>query len=228
MTLAKHYSWLSRSVAIAALVLQLSACESSLNRLRTNRFDTRPAPTAPSAEPRALALALRLGTDGQTLTSDSLRQANAMLNRQGRIAAQVLTITPFNTRGERFAPRLAQALTANGAAAPRIEPIPINVARIAQANTSGGDLELQSEALVLADDRCEISDPEQWTTHPFRGVGTLGCATRANLARMVSDPRDLNRPRTLSGSDGRAAAAAVSRYQQNEQTDLIDIDFDEK
>ncbi len=212
--------------AVVALSLLLPGCESSLNRLRTQRFDATPL-VATTVAPRALALALRLSADGGALAPDSLHQANALLTRQGRIDAQVLTITPFNARGAQFATRLAQALQRTGAATPRIQPVPTDPQRLAQAGASGWDLELQSDALVANLDRCEIADTEQWAVHPYRGVGTLGCATRNNIARMTRDPRDLTRPRTLDGGDGRAAAAAVQRYQNDQLKDLIDIDFDE-
>jgi pilus assembly protein CpaD len=213
---------LPRSAGLLALLLTLTGCDALHNQLRSNRFASTPAPEPQAATPRAQALALRLSTDGRSLNPDSLAQANALLQRQGRIGAQVLTITPFNQRGAEFAPRLAQALQRNGAKAPQV------LALSADAGSSGWDLELQSEALVLDDGRCQIADRDDWAMHPYRGVGSLGCATRSNLARMVSDPRDLSRPRSLDGGDGRAAAAAVRRYQEDDLKDLIDIDFSEE
>ena len=53
----------------------------------------------------------------------------------------------------------------------------------------------------------------------------MGCANRANIAAMVSDVRDLRRPRTLAAADGRAAAGAVERYQTGDVRELIDINF---
>ena len=129
-------------------------------------------------------------------------------------------------RGEVLAQRLAQALGRAGARQPRVLGTTLDGERLAQAAEQGWDLELQSEALTLDASRCGIAKPGEVTVHPFYGVGTLGCATRANLARMVSDPRDLSRPRALDGADGKAAAEAVERYQTGETRDLIDINFD--
>lgn len=220
-------STLRRSAALLALILALPACDSSLNHLRTQRFAATPAPPAPQVALRAQALALKLSADGRTLTPESLQQANTLLSQQGRLADQVLTITAFNARGDQFAARLAQALQRSGASPPRLVPSTAT-APVGSSNGVGGwDLELQSEALVIASEPCRIADSEDWAVHPYRGVGSLGCATRANLARMTRDPRDLSRPRTLDGGDGRAAANAVRRYQEDDLKELIDIDFEE-
>lgn len=209
-----------------ALVVLLAGCQTPLNDVRAKRFGTGVAPQAATAEPRAVALALQVAADGRGLAPESLREANAMLSSQGRIETQVLTLTPFNARGADIAQRLAQALARSGAREPRVEAVPADAQRLAQATDAGWDLELQSEALVVDIPRCGIAKPGEWTIHPYYGVGALGCANRANIARMVSDPRDLSRPRTLEGGDGKAAAGAVERYQTGETRDLLDIDFD--
>lgn len=215
-----------RRLLPVALALLLSGCGTQLNDLRAKRFGSGETPAAPAVGPRAVALALQAAPDGNGLTPESLSAANTLLTRQGRIEAQVITLTPFNSRGEELAQRLARALARSGARSPRVEPMPIDAQRLTQAAESGWDLELQSEALNVQTTRCSIAKPDDYTIHPYYGVGTLGCANRANLARMVSDPRDLMRPRTLEGGDGKAAAGAVERYQTGEIRDLIDIDFD--
>ncbi|RZS31561.1 CpaD family pilus assembly lipoprotein [Corticibacter populi] len=212
--------------AVLALPLLLAACESPLHAVREHRFGSGTTPAAPSVRPQALALALQAAPDGHGLTPESLQQANAMLTSQGRLSSQVLTITPFNARGELLAPRLAAALQRAGAQAPRIAPIPAGE-RLAQAGQAHWDLELQSEALIVDVADCRIAENSAWTIHPYYGIGTLGCVNRANIARMTTDPRDLDRPRTLDATDGTVAAAAVQRYQEGDIHDLIDIDFEE-
>lgn len=209
-----------------ALVVLLAGCQTPLNDLRSKRFGNGVVPVAAGARHHALALALQADPSGQGLTPESLREANAMLTRQGRIDQQVLTLTPFNAQGEMLAQRIAQTLTRAGARAPRVEPIPLDAERVAEANDGGWTLELQSEALALNVTDCRIARPDGVTLSPYYSVGALGCANRANMARMVSDPRDLSRPRTLEGGDGKAAAGAIERYQTGETRDLIDIDFD--
>lgn len=214
-------------MSICAATLLLVACESPLNTMRAQRFGQALPPANHQVEPRALALALRTNGEGTALTTDSLRAANDLLSRQGRLNQQVLTLTPFNQRGLELAPRLAQALVRSGAQAPRIESLPTDEQRLHEASDQGWDLELLSEALVVDVARCQIADSGNWAVHPYQAMGTLGCANRANLARMVSDPRDLVRPRVLSAADGTASAAAVQRYQEGEPHELIDISFDE-
>ncbi len=209
-----------------AFALLLGACESPIHNARTQRFGAADAPLpAPSVQARALALGLQTSPDGRGLSSEALVQANTLLTNQGRLSAQSLSITPLNARGQQLAPRLAAALVRSGARNPHIEPLPTDEKRLADAKAAGWDLELQSEALVRTSTRCSLAGSADWTIHPFEGVGRLGCANQENLARMASDPRDLNRPRVLEGADGRAAAGAVERYQSGDIRDLIDIDF---
>lgn len=219
-------SWRAAVLAVAAIFL--AGCESPLNATRAQRFgagDT--VPNAPRVEPRALALGLNTTQNQESLTPESMRAVNALLTQQGRIGDQTLSITPFSAQAEPLAQRLAQALARSGARTPRVVSVPTDEARLAQAASAGWALELQSEALTLDTTRCQIANSSNWTIHPYYGIGALGCANRANIASMASDPRDLVRPRVLEGADGRAAVLAIERYQSGETRDLIDIDFEE-
>lgn len=212
------------ALLLALTVPLLAGCETAINQARINRFANTPQ-ALPVVEPSALALALRVGADGAGLDPDSLKQLNQLLNDQGRLRAQQLSITPLTARGAQVAPRLAAALVAAGATAPQQLPAATDAARQADASANGWDLELQSEAMVVRGAPCAIARPQDWAIHPFAGVGQLGCANRANLAAMVSDVRDLRRPRTLAAGDGRTAAGAVERYQSGDTRELIDINF---
>lgn len=214
-------------VVAVALCLTLGACESALQRSRAGEF-AQPTEMLSTVRPKAMALALHLASDGHGLTPESTAQANAMLNAQGRLSQQVLTLAPYTPNGQAVAARLATALERAGAQRPHIEPVPRDGERLALAVQNGWDLELISEAMVVQTPKCGIASQDTWAIHPYYGVGTLGCANRANIARMVSDPRDLMRPRTLDGADGKVTAAAVERYQNNEIADPIDINFEEK
>jgi pilus assembly protein CpaD len=208
-------------------VLALTACETPLNNMRAHRF----APSTPAATnvaPSALALALKVAPDGAGLTPDSLRELNAMLNSQGRLSQQKLAIVPFSPQGQQLASRLAAALVASGAVAPVIRARPADAVLLSEAASNQWDLELQSEAMVLSIAPCQVARPDEWALHPYQGVGQLGCANRSNIARMTSDPRDLVRPRTLDGGDGRVAGAAIERYQSGQLRTPIDINFNNK
>lgn len=215
------------SLVIGVLTLTLTACETPLNRLRANRLAGGSTLTSTTVASRALVVGLKVDEDGRKLTRQSILDANSMLNDQGRLPAQMLTITPYSQRGEVIAQSLARALVGNGARKPVIEARPQGTAESQDAQRMGWDLELQSDALVVSLPDCKIGNPDRLMMSPFDGMGPLGCATRANLAAMVSDPRDLQRPRTLDGGNGAAAVGAVTRYQTGEIRDLIDIDFEE-
>ncbi|MBT0570735.1 CpaD family pilus assembly lipoprotein [Curvibacter sp. CHRR-16] len=219
------FTLISRLLVLVCAVC-LSACQTPLNDVRAARFSAESV-QAPTVQPRALALPLHASADEKGLTPESLKQANAMLSQQGRLQAQTLTITPFNARGETLAKRLAKALVASGAKEPQVLAIPSDATRLEDAKRHGGDLELQSDALVISMPECGLARANDWMVNPYTAIGPLGCANRANLARMVSDPRDLARPRALAGADGSAAVLAVQRYQEADIRDLIDIDFDQ-
>jgi type IV pilus biogenesis protein CpaD/CtpE len=55
---------------------------------------------------------------------------------------------------------------------------------------------------------------------PASGCPQLGCATEANLAAMVADPRDLTEGRALSPATGDRALAALLRDQSGERKPL--------
>ena len=215
---------LSSLLLATGLALGLTACETPLNTLRAKRLSTTEA-MAPTIAPRALALALQVSPDELALTPASLSEANAMLNSQGRLSTQILTITPLSDKGVLMAPKLAAALKRSGAPTPNLQAKPADEQRLAQAASQGWDLELQSDAMVVSSENCAIAKPTRWMLRPYDAVGPLGCASRNNIAAMISDPRDLLRPRTLDGGNGAAAALAVDRYQHGQIRDLIDIDF---
>lgn len=209
------------------LAVALAGCETPLNDARLQRQGGLQPPAAPEIKPQVLALGLQAAPSSAGLSAESLRLANELLTRQGRLQAQVLTLTPFNDRGRLLAERLALTLVRSGARPPQVQAVPVDAARLAEAAAQHWDLELRSEALVVTTADCRIADARAVALRPFDGVGALGCANRSNLARMVRDPRDLSRPRVLGPADGKAAAAAIDRYQSGEIRTLIDIDFDE-
>jgi pilus (Caulobacter type) biogenesis lipoprotein CpaD len=209
------------SLLLAGLSLALPGCTEELNQMRAERFANQPQ-QAIGVKASALSLNLRATPSGQSLTPDSLARLNDMLNRQGRLNNQTLTLLPYTPAGERIAQRLAEALEERG-----LPPAQLRLKSDLREVQGAGedDLMVISEALVAQVPDCSIADPQSWAVTPYQAVGTLGCANRANLARMVSDPRDLVRPRTLAPGDGIQASAAVQRYHTDELRELGDIDF---
>ena len=183
------------------------------------------------AAPRARALYLQAAAEGVGLKAESLDAANDLLTTQGPIGKQTLTLVPLSPAGERVAPRLARALRDAGARVVHLGVYEVQggaesePGRELARQQEGWDVELISEAVVVEIPDCTVAKPDEWTVSPFESVGTLGCASNANIAAMISDPRDLLRPRVLGPADGKVAESAVKRYRNDEIKDLIDIDF---
>lgn len=205
---------LSRLSVASLLALTLAACAV--------------APAQPLAvQPQAMALSFPVTADAG-LAPDTLEQVNKLLQRQGRLNRQTLHITPLTPQGVSMAQRLGQVLQEAGAAQVQVNEL-ADVSQQEQAMAQGWDIELRSEALALDLSDCAPLKPElnryPWTSSPYWGMGPLGCANRQNLARMVSDPRDLIQPKALEATDGTVAAEAVRRYHEDEVKELGDIDF---
>ena len=183
-----------------------------------------------SMKVQSKSLYLRASANGTGFTDGSIEEANKFLLSQGPIRRQVLTVVPLSERGVKLARRLAEALEDAGAATPKLG-LYVNEKTgrhdFADRRT-GWDVELISEAYVVDAPDCFVKDPRRWTIDPYDAVGTLGCANNANIAMMVSDPKDLLRPRALEGGDGTAADLAVQKYQTGETEDLVDIDFSQE
>lgn len=201
----------------------------TLGRVRTSNFAGE-RDEALSMKVQSKSLYLRASANGTGFTEGSIEQANKFLLSQGPIRRQVLTVVPLSERGEKLARRLAEALEEAGADTPKLG-LYVNKKTgkhdFADRRT-GWDVELISEAYVVDAPDCLVKDPKRWTIDPYDAVGTLGCANNANIAMMVSDPKDLLRPRALEGGDGTAADLAVQKYQTGDTEDLVDIDFSQE
>ena len=76
-------------------------------------------------------------------------------------------------------------------------------------------VEVRVQTVVVTPSRCgDWSFP--LANDPGNGhFGELGCSTRANLERMVADPRDLVRGRDIGPADGVREAGAIQRYRDD-------------
>ncbi|WP_142502626.1 CpaD family pilus assembly lipoprotein [Klebsiella sp. 2680] len=211
-----------KTLAISLLTMALAACsDRSINDIRMQRFD-QPELTPVTVKPSAQAVNLNAAPGGSGLSSASLNALNEMLNKQGRLAKQSLTITPYTPRGEQIAARLSIALKNAGA-----DPQKVNVQRRLAMVSGQGDLQVTSRALAIQTSRCAINDPNMLMVKPFESVGYLGCANQNNLAMMVAEPRDLIQARSLAEADGVAAVNSIERYQGDDVKELLNIDFSE-
>jgi len=208
-------------LSLLALSVLLVGCDRQLNQMRESRFTPYKTAEAPTVAPSALVASLKANGNG-SFTAESLDNLNTLLRVQGRLRQQTLTLQPYTPSGERLAQRLANVLREQGAVAEQVIVMP---SRLEASEAQEWDLQVVSEALVVKVPDCTIADQQAWTVKPYQAVGPLGCANRANLAAMVSDPRDLVRPQALDGGDGINAVNAVGRYHDDEVRELLDIDF---
>lgn len=208
-------------LSLLALSVLLVGCDRQLNQMRESRFTPYKTAEAPTVAPSALVASLKANGNG-SFTAESLDNLNTLLRVQGRLRQQTLTLQPYTPSGERLAQRLADVLREQGAVAEQVIVMP---SRLEASEAQEWDLQVVSEALVVKVPDCTIADQQAWTVKPYQAVGPLGCANRANLAAMVSDPRDLVRPQALDGGDGINAVNAVGRYHDDEVRELLDIDF---
>ncbi|MBE7244072.1 MAG: CpaD family pilus assembly lipoprotein [Actinomycetospora chiangmaiensis] len=209
---------LHRTATLAALALALAqtACTQEVNAVRASQFADAPQ-QAVVVGPSVVALPLHTTPDGRALTPASVADLGDALTQQGRLSNQRVTLLTHTPQGDRIARRLQRSLIDRGLPAAQLR-----VTRSEPGGTTDGSeaLTLVSRAVVAEVPDCAIADPQAWTVTPFSAVGALGCANRANLARMVSDPRDLVRPRRLAPGDGIQADAAVGRYQKDNIREL--------
>lgn len=208
---------------LLALTLLLSGCDRHVNQLREQRFAPFSEIEQPKVAPSALVASLKANGNG-SFTAESLANLNDLLRAQGRLRQQTLSLQPYTPSGERLAQRLANVLREQGTVAEQVTILP---SRLEAPEAREWDLQVVSEALVVKVPDCTIANSQTWTVKPYQAVGPLGCANRANIAAMVSDPRDLMRPQTLDGGDGIGAVSAVTRYHDDEVRELLDIDFQE-
>ncbi|WP_159934435.1 CpaD family pilus assembly lipoprotein [Pseudomonas sp. S35] len=208
-------------LSVLAGALLLSGCDHQVHKMRESRFQPYNQAQAPSVKPQALMAALHTSPGG-SLTPDSLANLNTLLRSQGRLHNQTLTLRPFTPAGETVSKRLATVLRELGTPAQQIIVAPV---QLRTGNATDEDLQVVSEAMVVTVPDCAVADGQNWTVKPFQATGQLGCANRANIARMVADPRDLARAQALDSGDGNTAVNSVTRYYDDEPRELLDIDF---
>ncbi|MFT4301944.1 MAG: CpaD family pilus assembly lipoprotein [Desulfovibrio sp.] len=228
-------SYIHRIICASGLILACAlysgcALDRVVHKARATNFHDESSDTT-TVGVQSKGVYLRVAPDGNGFTAQSIEEANALLTEQGPLRRQILTIVPLSPEGKRMAPRLAQALTNAGAMNPQLGSYDVagGVTSSAAQNLAnqqqGWDIEIVSEALVVHAQDTTIAKPDLWTVSPYYAVGTLGKANAANRALMISDPRDILRPRSLDPAEGNVSAAAIERYQKGETRELVDINF---
>ena len=213
------------ALLLAGVAVALPSCAREINEIRSEKYIGQPQrPVA--VTPSVVTLPLRTTADGRRLDSGSVVDLTAALESQGRLSRQAITLVPRTSRGQTIARRLGRSLIERG-----LPSSGLHLDRSARRGEAQGaeDLTLITEAVIVRVPDCAIADPTIWTVSPFTAVGSLGCANRANLASMVSDPRDLISSQELAGGDGIQASESVKRYHTDNVRELAkDTNFKSK
>ena len=199
-------------------LLTITGCSQQLHNMRESRLANGPKPEAYDVKPSVRSVDLSIDQHGH-ISADSSAAANQLLNQQGALRNQHLLIIPGTDAELPNAHKIAEQLARSGALTSQLQ-----VLQPADDGLGEGQVQLISRALVVDIPDCR-NDSEQWTVNPYAAFNNLGCANRANIARMVSDPTDLARPQVLAPADGAHAREAITRYRENDTTELLDIDF---
>lgn len=84
-----------------------------------------------------------------------------------------------------------------------------------------GAIVLNFERYVAQAPECESLSTQNlagWSASNNQPWRSFGCASQANLAAMIEDPRDLLRPRTEDPRDGARRSAVMEAYREGQQS----------
>ncbi len=87
-----------------------------------------------------------------------------------------------------------------------------------------GDVTVVSSRSTPVTPGCPDWSEPNMINNQSRPSSNFGCATAANLMRMVDDPRDLERGRSLAPQPAPSAILAIDRYNADEVKELPDVD----
>lgn len=86
------------------------------------------------------------------------------------------------------------------------------------AAQAGGPVQVSYSALVALGPNCRKGWDDFSATGENNVTRHFGCATAANLAAMVADPRDLQRPAAETSADATRRIVTLSKYRKGEAT----------
>jgi pilus assembly protein CpaD len=221
-----------RGLALA-LLLGVQACMPSWG------WTPAEAPMEPSVELADLRHAVYFETDKDILTGPELARLDAFLNAAGPLAgresirveghADERATDLYNIElSARRAERVALWLEGRGVPAASIGTIAYGEA-VPAVPGSGPEAWRWNRRAEIVLRRHVVTLPAcpDWSKRsgfdPYNQPSShIGCATRANLARMVADPADLVHGRALGPADGIREADAIRRYREGNIRQLQD------
>lgn len=196
-----------KSLLAIAAALALAGCAGDMKEARFVNYGERPMLTPEQRFPievvsgrMKLSIAVVSGALSASEEMAVRRYADAALEQ----AAPVTIGHPASTKGEVLAARIARLLQDQGVAAARIR---YRAVRGASAVT------LSMRRKIAVTKRCGNRDkPYIGVLNSNRAHADFGCASQHNLAAMVANPEDFERPRATTPADAEHRVKGVDRY----------------
>lgn len=119
-------------------------------------------------------------------------------------------------------PENGDAATTAQAAADQLRALGVASDRITfgryDASQAGGPVQVAYTAFVAIGPDCRKGWDNFTTTGENKVTRHFGCATAANLAAMIADPRDLQRPAAETSADATRRINVLNKYRKGETT----------
>jgi pilus assembly protein CpaD len=169
-------------------------------------------PAGPTTEnPKPLSITLlklthQVAFQGETIGIEGRQQTDLdafLASSDARPGDPAYVESDGSPIGETRAANLAEQLTGRGFAAQVIK----------DATTPARELRVILERYVVTAPVCPDWSHVSWANFQNETSSNFGCATSADLAAMVADPRDLAVGRPLSSTPGEAASLPIERYR---------------
>jgi pilus assembly protein CpaD len=194
---------LGRPSVLGALSLVLAGCAAASSRTPDPVALATEAPNDIQVRTVTVTHAVRLGESEASLDAAETADLRDFLQASGAARGTPVQVQTLAGDERRAGPMIA-ALYDLG-----FQPRTASAVGIAP-----GQARLTIEMVVASAPSCP-----NWSRRPGNDTANIvhsdfGCASAANLAAMVADPRDLLVGRDLEAASGDAAVAAIARYRQ--------------
>lgn len=205
-------------VAIGVMAVAVAACGRATDPNMTASVSTDYRKTHPILVGESeRKLHLMIGSDDSNLAFPDQRRVEAFAESFLASGAHVLTVHKpqgaHNQHGiERVLPNVLKQLKKSG-----VRGHHVKVASYAlRHEQEAGALHLTYRSLTASVHQCGTWEEDITDTFENRNYQNLGCASQANFAAQLADPKDLVTPRAPSPVDAEQRAAVLKTYKEAE------------
>ena len=222
-TVSNAAQWGRTASLLSALVVSLSACAKPHDNITTSCIGTDYRKTHPIlVSEQTLQMQLLVDTDARGLSFDDMQRVEEFASRFKQAKGKVLRVhRPMesdNKAGiDRVLPKVLKVLKANG-----LSRRHISLGSYEEKDESKqGVIHLSYRALAASVHDCGNWEGDLTDNFANQNYGNFGCASQANFAAQLADPRDLVAPRAQGPIDAEQRANTIERYQTapNRQAD---------